>query len=34
MIDTALKNTATVTMGRNLNAVGGHCIVYELQSKL
>ena len=34
MIDTALENTATVAMGRNLNTVGGYGIVYELQSQL
>ncbi|SRR6266702_887565 len=34
MIDTALKNTAAVTMGRNLNAVGSYCIVYELEPTL
>jgi hypothetical protein len=34
MIDTALKNTATMAVGRNFNAVGGDCIVYELQNQL
>jgi hypothetical protein len=34
MVDTALKNAATMAMGGNLNAIGGYCIVYELQSQV
>ena len=32
MIDTALKNTAAVAMGGDLNAIGSYCIVNELQA--
>jgi len=34
MINAALKNTATMAMGCNLNAVGCYCIVYELEPNL
>jgi hypothetical protein len=33
VIDTSLKHTTTVAMSRNLNAVSGHGIVYELEAK-
>jgi len=34
MIDTSLKNTTTVAMSSNLNAVSGYRIVYELEANV